>query len=286
MKKNKGWALILSGGGARGFAHIGFLDKLLEAGFPEPSLIAGTSMGAIVGGLYACGMQTGELRRFVRDEFKISDYLDSFAFKLDGPVGQIMQTGQVLASIATKPGMDKGQRALDLFESFTGGKSFEETIIPFRCNALDLISGKEVILKSGSVAKAIRASMSFPLFFEPFLMEDMYLVDGGLIDNMPIKIAEDEGYTNILALNVNRFTEVSLKNLRGGPQIIYRSIECSLGLRDEKKPSKNTLTLDLSDDATPFSFYRKNDFIKLGERAVEENMKKLENFLKPFKHGK
>jgi len=284
MKKKKGWALILSGGGARGFAHIGFLDKLLEAGFNEPSLVVGTSMGAIVGGLYACGMKTGELRRFVREEFKISDYLESFAFRLDGPVGQLIQTGQVLASIATRPGVDKGQRAHELFESLSGGKSFEETEIPFRCNALDLISGKEVILKSGSVANAIRASMSFPLFFEPFLLDNMYLVDGGLIDNMPIKIAQNEGFSHILALNVNRFSGISLKDLRGGPQIIYRSIECILGINEGKKPSKNTLILDLSDDATPFSFYRKNDFIKLGERAVEENMKKLEVFFKQVKN--
>ena len=78
------WALVLSGGGAKGLAHIGVLKGLEDAGFPKPSLVAGTSMGAIVGGLYACGMSPGEMARFITEDFDIADYLDSFAFKIQG----------------------------------------------------------------------------------------------------------------------------------------------------------------------------------------------------------
>ena len=281
MKKRKfKWALVLSGGGARGFAHVGVLNALEEAGFPGPSLIVGTSMGAIVGGLYACGMPAREITRYVLDEFKIGDYLESFVFRLDGPVGQFIQTGQVLASLATRPGVDKGHKLLELFERLTAGKTFEETGIPFRCNAVDLFNGREVVFNSGSVAKAIRASMSFPVFFEPLVEGGMCLVDGGLFDNMPVVIARNEGYRHVMAVNVNRFDLYDEDRVKNAPQIIFRSMECVLRARERDKKHMADLTLNVTDDATPFSFYRKREFIRLGERVVNNNIKCLERFFK------
>ena len=81
MKSNNNWALVLSGGGAKGLAHIGVLKGLEKAGFPKPSLLVGTSMGAIVGGLFACGVTPAEMSRFAIREFNIDDYLDSSVFK-------------------------------------------------------------------------------------------------------------------------------------------------------------------------------------------------------------
>ena len=281
MKKHKyPWALVLSGGGAKGLAHIGVLKAFEEADFPRPSLVAGTSMGAIIGGLYACGMKPGEMERFVVEEFNISDYLDSFVFKLQGTMGKVFQTGQILASLATRPGLDSGQRVLDLLEALTGGKSFDETKIPFRCNALDLLSGREVIFHSGSVARAMRASMSFPVFFEPLVDNGMCLVDGGLLDNMPVAIARKEGFKCVLAVDVNRFTLQDPKNYKNGPQVIFRSIECALNATEEKKFPAD-LTLNVTDDTTPFSFFKQKEHIDLGERAVRENIRTLEHFFRP-----
>ena len=271
------WALVLSGGGARGFAHIGFLKGLEDSGFPKPSLVAGTSMGAIVGGLYACGMSPAELVHFALKEFKISEYLDNFAFRLNGPVGRIFQTGQVLASLAGQAGVDKGHRVHKLFEKLTRGKSFDETEITFRCNALDLYSGQEVVFSSGSVARAMRASMSFPVFFEPLVEDGMCLVDGGLLDNIPVAIARKEGYKKVLAVNVNRFSSQGAEDLKNGPQIIFRTIESALHAM-EKTTAPADLTLNITDDATPFSFLRQKEFIELGERAVRENQKSLNDF--------
>jgi NTE family protein len=173
---NRPWVLVLSGGGAKGLAHIGVFKRLEETGFLKPSLVAGMSMGAIIGEIYACGMAMGELARFVINEFDITDYLDSFVFKLNGPVGKVMQTGQILASLATRPEIDPGYR---LLEGLTGGKDFSETEIPFRCNAMDLLSGREVIFSSGFVTRAMRASMSFPVFLSLSWTGGMCLVDGG-----------------------------------------------------------------------------------------------------------
>jgi NTE family protein len=279
MKKHKHkWALVLSGGGARGLAHVGLLKGLEEAGFPKPSLVAGTSMGAIVGGFYACGMSPVEMERFVIEEFKISDYIENFAFRLQGPVGQIVQTGQVLASLATSTGIDKGRRALELLRKLSRGKTFEETEIPFRCNAVDLLTGKEVVFSSGPVARAIRASISFPVFFEPFRDKGMFLVDGGLFNNMPVDIAQKEGYVHILAVNVNRFSQMKAGELMNGPQIIYRSIESVLNFMQNENRERAKLTINVTDDATPFSFYRKKEFISLGEQAVRKNRAALEDF--------
>ena len=278
-KKTKPWALVLSGGGARGLAHIGVLKGLEEAGFPRPSLVAGTSMGAIVGGFYACGMKPDEMIRFACHDFNIADYLDSFVYKINGPLGKIFQTGQVLASLAANTGVDTGHRVLELFEKYTKGKNFSETEIPFRCNAVDLLKGREVVFSSGSVARAIRASMSFPLFFEPFADQGMCLVDGGLWDNMPVAIARKEGYKRILAVNVNYFHEQNTGDLRNGPQIIYRSIECVLNaMKDREKAA--SLVLYASDETTPFSFFRQKELIELGEKTVRDNFKALKNFFR------
>ena len=200
IKKNLKWALVLAGGGSRGIAHVGVLNALQEMGFPEPSLVAGTSMGAIVGGLYACGMSPGAMKQFFISEFDIARYLDSFAFKISGILGKVFQTGQILGNAITRTGIDSGHLVLNLLEKLSGGKTFAETRIPFRCNAVDLVSGKEVVFSSGSVARAIRASMAFPGVFEPLMEGGRCLVDGGLVDNMPVRIAREEGFRRLLAL--------------------------------------------------------------------------------------
>jgi NTE family protein len=272
IDKNLKWALVLSGGGAKGLAHVGVLTALAELGFPEPSLIVGTSMGAIVGGLYACGMSPAEICRFVREEFDITEYLDSFVFKLAGPVGRIFQAGQVLGKLASSPGVDTGNQVLGLLERLTGGKTFAETRIPFRCNAVDLFGGEEVIFRSGSVARAIRASMSFPIFFEPLREGGMYLVDGGLADNMPVRVAREEGFRWVLAVDVGAFRTVSSSACATGFRIAYRSLEIALNRgRNVRQTVRPDLLIYAVNKHSPFSFFRKEEFIALGERAVREN---------------
>jgi NTE family protein len=278
MKINRGlrWALVLSGGGAKGFAHIGVLKAILSLDIPLPSLVVGTSMGAIVGGLYACGMEPDELARFVLEEFDIKKYMDGFAFKLEGPLGRVVQTGQMLSNLATRQGMDSGERLLALFERLTGGKTFEETRIPFRCNAVDLASGRELVFSAGSVARAMRASMSFPAFFEPLREGNMYLVDGGMADNMPVSIARDLGFKRILAVNVIDFKPQTGRNFRNGPEIIFRALETALHLL--KKEDPRALTLHIEGSASVFSFSEGASIIQNGEQAVREQEEAIRGF--------
>ncbi|MDR1985598.1 MAG: patatin-like phospholipase family protein [Treponema sp.] len=284
--KKKGklkWALVLSGGGAKGLAHLGVLKALADRGFPEPSLVVGASMGAIVGGLYACGIGPAELIRFVLEEFDITAYLDSFVFKLNGPVGKVFQTGQMLGNFATRRGVDSGQGLLKLFEELTQGKTFAETKIPFRCNAVDLVSGKERVFSSGSVARAIRASMSFPAFFEPLVEEkegsvSQCLVDGGLADNMPVYIARNAGFRRVLAVDLYHFRSIPASDMKTGPHIVYRAIEVALNLMERKQGAPADLTLYAADQASPFNFFRKKELIELGEQAVLKKDPQIQAF--------
>jgi len=275
-KKNDKWALVLSGGGARGLAHIGLLKGLEEMKFPKPSLLVGTSMGAIIGGLYACGMTAAELEHFVVEEFRISKYLDSFVFRIDGPVGRVIQTGQTLASLAGRPGVDPGQRVLELLEKLTEGKKFEDTEIPFRCNAVDLFSGNKVVFSTGSVAKAIRASMSLPVFFEPFMYEGMCLVDGGIIDILPVAIARDEGFERVIAMDVNTFDRFKAEDLKNGPQVIFRSIESVL--HNQERKAQPSIMLNTTVNTEFFSFFKRKELIELGVQTVNNNIDALKEF--------
>jgi NTE family protein len=250
---------------------VGVLNALQEMDLPEPSLVVGSSMGAIIGGLYACGMNPGEMKRFFLEEFDIAHYLDSFAFKMSGILGKVFQTGRVLGSAITRTGIDSGQMVLNLLEKLSGGKTFAETRIPFRCNAVDLAGGREVVFSSGSVARAIRASMAFPGIFEPLMADGLCLADGGLIDNMPVGIARAEGFKRILAVNVQSFAPVSIMELQTFSKILYRSLKLLLNVGDKKFRPPATLTIHASDGTAPFDFSPKRELIELGERAVREN---------------
>jgi NTE family protein len=279
VQKNLKWALVLSGGGAKGLAHVGFLRALFRLGYPEPSLVAGTSMGAVVGGVYASGMPIEELVRFTEDEFDIARYLDSFVFKLTGPVGKLLQAGQLLGNIVAKPGVDSGRELLALIKNLTKNKSFEEAHIPFRCNAVDLVNGREVVFNSGNMAEAIRASMGVPVFFEPVLKDGMCLVDGGLADNMPVHIAGELGFKRILAVDVGGFKNQDAVEFVSTPKIVYRCFEIILHrLHRQEQKCRADLVITASGSATPLSFNRKQELVRLGEQAVEDNEKALAAF--------
>jgi NTE family protein len=236
-------------------------------------------MGAIIGGLYACGMNAAEIVRFALEKFDIGQYMESFAFRLNGPVGKIFQAGQILGSLAGSRGIDPGEKILALLEELTGGKTFAETRFPFRCNAVDLLTGEEVVFNSGPVARAMRASMSFPVFFEPFRDGGRYLADGGLADNIPVAIARKAGFRRVLAVNVGRFVPARAEDLKNVPQIVYRSLEAVQLFMARDKPQAD-LTIHAADGSTPFDFGRKAELVALGERAVKESVPALEAFFR------
>ncbi len=163
MKKNV--ALVLGSGGARGVAHIGVINELLNQGYNITS-ISGTSMGALVGGIYA----TGKLK--VYEEWMCSlSKLDVF---------------NLVDFTLSLNGLVKGDKILKEMKKMIPDRTIETLPIPFVAVATDIINGKEVILNKGSLYDAIRASISIPTVFTPFDYNGMKLVDGGILNPIPI----------------------------------------------------------------------------------------------------
>jgi len=179
--------LVLSGGGARGFAHIGTL-KLLDSLKIPIDYIAGTSMGGIIGALYAVGYSGKEIEKIVRSTNWKEIFSDSPA-RNKQPFVKKATSGRYLVSLPVKgilpsipSGLIKGQKVFQILSkliyAYQNVSDFNKLPIPFNCVATDIVSGKEVILNHGSLALAIRATMSIPTIFTPVEWGDSLLVDG------------------------------------------------------------------------------------------------------------
>jgi NTE family protein len=287
INKNLKYAIVLSGGGARGIVHAGVFHALEEAGYPPPSLIAGTSMGAVIGGLYASGMGGAALKRCVLETMDVGNFMESPVFRIDGPIGRIFQTGRIIGSITTGPGIDSGAKIMDLLEELTGAKDIEECQIPFLCNAVDLGAGRELIFRSGSLARAIRASMSFPFFFKPLVDEKHCLVDGGITNNMPVRFTREAGkklgIKRILAIDTRRWNTLPPHSLRNGTSVILRCFEVMVHVSETACGQGNSadipdLVVHASDRTSPFDFSRRRQLLNLGEAAIHQSRAELDAF--------
>lgn len=205
--------LVLGGGGARGAAHIGVLKELERLRVPIDA-IAGTSMGAIVGGLYATGMSASELEELVGslDWAKaLSDELErrdmSFRRKQDDAQMPIdFELGIRDQALVVPQGVIQGHELDLLLRELTLGVShirdYDDLPIPFRAIAADIEHGSAFVMGEGDLAQSIRASMSVPAVFAPVLIGDSLLVDGGLIKNLPVDVMQSMGVDIIIAVDV------------------------------------------------------------------------------------
>lgn len=205
--------LVLSGGGAKGVAHIGVLKVLEEAGIPI-DYIAGTSMGSIVGGLYAIGYDARCLDSLVRVQ-NWPFLLSNRAYRYDLPFSEKEKDEKYLLSIPMlgskliqmPAGFISGQNIYNLFSGLTLGYhdslSFLNLPIPFSCVAANLVNGEEVVLSSGSLPLAMRASMAIPGVFSPVVQDSMMLVDGGIANNYPVDVMRRMGADIIIGVDVS-----------------------------------------------------------------------------------
>jgi len=205
--------LVLGGGGARGAAHIGVLKELERRRIPVDA-IAGTSMGAIVGGLYATGMSADELEYLVGSldwAGALADKPDrkdlSFRRKQDDaevPIG--FELGVRGMELVLPKGVIQGQKLDLLLRELTQHAShindFDQLPIPFRVIASDIERGEAWVMDKGDLAESIRASMSVPGVFAPVLIGDRLLVDGGIVGNLPIDVMQEMGVDIIIAVDV------------------------------------------------------------------------------------
>ena len=181
METRKKVGLALGSGSARGFAHIGVIRVLEAEGIPI-DCIAGTSIGAIVGALYASGsLSKGE------------EFLQDFDWK---------DMTALLDPLFPVSGLLGGKRIEKLMHSFLGARRIEEFSIPFAAVATDVASGREVVFRQGDAVKAVRASMSLPGIFAPVFLENRFLVDGALVSPVPVETARALGADVVIAVNL------------------------------------------------------------------------------------
>ncbi|NLO91342.1 MAG: patatin-like phospholipase family protein [Elusimicrobia bacterium] len=176
--------LVLSGGAARGFAHVGFLEVLTNAGFPIDG-IAGTSMGAVIGALFSAGFpmdQLWELGRRATFSYATKD------FNKIGVLSLILHE-KLMSSDAME----------DFITQRIGDITFEDLQIPFSCVAMDIKTGESIVFREGPLAIAVRSSMNLPGIFKPVQYRHRYLVDGGVADNLPVDAAKALGMEWILS---------------------------------------------------------------------------------------
>lgn len=185
-------ALVIGGGGAKGAAAIGALKVVESSGVPI-DMVVGTSAGAIITGLYAVGYSATQLDSIYRAQDWI--YLLSDMAK---------PKWKPWSKMKGVPGMMRGERFTQKLDSLLGGRccAFDSLPIPLRCVAVDLREFTEVTLDSGNVAQAIRASMSVPLAFTTVEQDTMLLVDGGLLNNLPVDVARRMGADVVIAIDL------------------------------------------------------------------------------------
>ena len=227
--------VVLSGGGAKGMAHIGVLKVLEKAGIPI-DIVTGTSMGSIIGGLYSIGYNANALDSMVRVQdwsYVITDREDlrrqslsdrqkqnTYAFTTGLTIGKKdMQAG----------GFVKGKNLAELFQQlctgYTDSLDFSRDLrIPFACVATNVIDNSEVDFHSGRLPQAMRASMAIPAAFSPVRIGDMVLVDGGLKNNYPADIARQMGADIIIGVTVQGAPKVA-EDMGGTMSILSPSID-------------------------------------------------------------
>ncbi len=206
--------LVLSGGGARGAAHVGVLKVLDEMRVPVDA-IAGTSMGAVVGGLYASGMSAREIETLIRslnwqDAFRDRPPREDLGFRRKQDERNFLvryALGLKEEGFVLPPGLVQGQKLEQVLRNaalpVAEVQRFDQLPIPFRAIATDLETGQPVVMDSGDVVTAMRASMSAPGVFAPAQRDGRLLVDGGLVENLPIDTARAMGVDVLIVVDVS-----------------------------------------------------------------------------------
>lgn len=276
--------LALSGGGMRGLAHIGVLKALQEKNIPVAGIV-GTSMGAVIGGLAAAGYSPLEIEDIVRNVDMASVILGKGDSLLphDGEtdISPLMPRREMSSSWKTTgpKGVLTGVGAYELFLRLTSRISvsrFDELPIPFAAVATDIQTGKRVVIREGSLASAMRASMSIPGVFEPWPLDGKLLVDGGLVSNMPVRAAKSvfPGYP-VVAVNVS-------SGLRTSDQMITMTevidqtitILTSQNVAQEQSEADILIRPDVGFTAT-LGAVNTDKIIDLGEKAALEQMDRI-----------
>jgi len=280
--------LVLSGGGAKGFAHIGVLKVLEELNMPI-DYIAGTSMGSIIGAFYAMGYSASEIEKLVlsqnwdhllsdqisRKYIHVKDKMDHDRYIISFPIKP--KGIQIPAGIVT------GQNITNLFErstiEFHNQKDFKKFPIPFVCIATDLETGEAIVLDKGDISQALRASMAIPTVFTPVKIDGKLLADGGMINNFPVEEVIKMGADIVIGVDVQTGPR-SKDELNSINDIINQTI--SLMAKREFVKNRKFCDIYIKPNNKGYgtsSFKQADTLIQLGEIAARENINSLQEII-------
>jgi NTE family protein len=275
--------LALGGGGALGLSHVGVLRALEEMQIPI-DYIAGASMGAIVGGLYSSGVSTRQMEVTMSeldwwDVMNDNTAREDMQFRRkrdDGRYLMDLEMGLKGMSLIFPYGLSSGQKLNNVIQTWTvnaaGAPDFDQLNIPFRATATDIRSGELVLLKDGNLATALRASMAVPGAFTPVLIDDHLLVDGGIVNNLPVDVVREMGADVVIAVDVTKMDAV------GTAESDFDSLGAILGRTYDimKRPDQDRQGRDadilITPDTRGFSasdFQKAAEIIPVGDPAVE-----------------
>ena len=290
-KKNK-IGLVLGGGGARGLGHIGVLKALKNHSIPI-HMVAGTSIGAVIGAMYAATLDP----HWIENKFK--EFIDSEAYKRIGlhrlvptsqPNSSIFQTAatymknQIIINLANdRLGILKQERLSEIIEFLLPVKTFEELKIPFSCLAVDLNSGEDVVFNSGNLIEAIVASSAIPGYIPPIEKDGMLLTDGAVSCPVPVKTVRKMGADFRISVDVglNHFEPLENPNLL---QVLGRAEQITSTRLGEVKSEKADITIR-PDTMNVFwaEFDKIDQLIKLGAEETEKQFWQIKDNLKKKK---
>ena len=272
--------VVLSGGGAKGMAHIGVLKVIERAGIPV-DYVVGTSMGAIVGGLYSIGYDANTLDSLVRCQdwrYLLSDMVEPHNQSMRGRYNQstyllsrpiIRTTG-----LAAEGGLVSGHNLSNLFSWLTVGYhdsiSFDNLPIPFACVATDMVDYSEVVFRSGWLSQAMRASMAIPGVFTPVRIDSMVLVDGGLKNNYPVDVARGMGADLIIGVTLQKPARKA-SELNNAMDILLQLVDFSVKNKFDDNVSHTDVQVAVdAEKFTSMSFSPRaiDSLITIGEEAA------------------
>lgn len=272
--------VVLSGGGAKGIAHIGILKALEEEGL-RPDYIAGTSMGSIIGGLYALGYSADQLDTIIRSvnwdlvlsnnipfeyvAYEEKEYYNRYLFEFPFEKGKLKLPS----------GMIEGQTLSEVLSRYTWPAknyiSFDEFPIPFRCIATDVSTGKPIIFKDGPLAKALRSSMAIPTAFTAVDLDSTLVVDGGVVNNFPVEELFKMGADYVIGCAVSEGFKPA-HEIENMASILMQvaMIPSSERIIEQKKLCNIYIAPDLQGYSTA-SFGNYKEILDLGYKAGEES---------------
>jgi NTE family protein len=278
MRASKTWALVLMGGGARGLAHVGVLRVLERSGL-VPDVIAGTSMGALVGGLFAAGLSGAKLT-----EMLSGMDLDDAAvraehrgpFKRSRNLFEVVMLSDYKNRFFSRMGIDKGDAIEAYLKSCVGAVRIEDLPIKFVCNAVDLVSGREILFTRGKLSRALRSTMSLPLVFPPVRMGGMLLLDGGVLNSAPVEAARAAGAEIAVLVDIHRpLKRMPREKVKSPFQIVQRTIEVASAASFEERARHADFVLRIPVDLGVLSFSEPRRIAMRGERLAAAHLDEL-----------